>query len=70
MLLKPDVFHISDAFLNHEKDEHLHVGDGEFDFRKIFSICNAPHITIETNKDSKVSLSDFEKDVRLLKEYL
>lgn len=70
MALFPDVIHISDAFLSHEKDEHLHIGEGEFDFKKIFSICNADNITIETNKDSKVSLSDFEKDALSLKEYL
>ena len=39
-------------------------------FREIFSLCRADKITIETNKDSKESLSDFEKDVLLLKEYL
>jgi deoxyribonuclease-4 len=70
MLLSPKVLHVSDAFLSHEKDEHLHIGDGEFDFKKIFSICQAENITIETNKDSNVSLSDFEKDVLLLQEYL
>ena len=70
MLLSPKVLHVSDAFLSHEKDEHLHIGDGEFDFKKIFSICHANNITIETNKDSNVSLSDFETDVLLLKEYL
>ncbi len=70
MLLSPKVLHVSDAFLSHEKDEHLHIGDGEFDFKKIFSICQAKNITIETNKDSNVSLSDLEKDVLLLKEFL
>jgi sugar phosphate isomerase/epimerase len=70
MFLSPKVLHVSDAFLSHEKDEHLHIGDGEFDFKKIFSTCQADNITIETNKDSNVSLSDFEKDVLLLKEYL
>lgn len=69
MMLSPEILHISDAFLSHEKDEHLHIGDGEFDFNKIFSICQANNITIETNKDSNMSLSDFEKDVLLLKEY-
>jgi len=70
MNIKPDIIHISDAFTNHLKDEHLHLGEGNLNFKEIFSICKARYITLETEKNSKNSLSDFEKDIIHLKEIL
>ncbi len=66
--LDPDILHISDAHLNTPHDEHLHIGKGEFDFKKIFSYCSAQKISIETVKDSRYNLDDFLSDVLPLKE--
>ncbi|MGL1902891.1 MAG: sugar phosphate isomerase/epimerase [Fibrobacterales bacterium] len=70
MELQPKMLHVCDAHLNSRFDEHMHIGTGDFDFDEIFSICTAPQISIETNKDSTESLNDFEVDVRLIKGYL
>jgi deoxyribonuclease-4 len=70
MQLKPNFLHVSDATFEHPKDEHMHIGSGEFDFREIFSICKAEFISIETNKDSSENLDDFIFDVKRLREFL
>ncbi len=64
----PDILHISDAHLNTPHDEHLHIGRGEFNFKKIFSCCSAQKISIETVKDNRYNLNDFLCDVLTLKE--
>jgi endonuclease IV len=70
MKLNPSVIHISDAHSDHPKDEHLHNDSGDFVFTKILSICSSKFITIETEKDSRKSLSDFELDRSRLIKYL
>lgn len=67
MMLSPKIIHISDQFFSHPKDEHIHIGQGEFDFAKVFSFCHADYVTIETDKDSKTSLSDFVEDMKNFK---
>jgi deoxyribonuclease-4 len=46
--LKPSVFHIADGTLVNEKDEHLHLGAGEYD------ICFLKHC-IEESGDARVT---------------
>ena len=70
MKLKPSVIHVSDALMSHPKDEHLHIGSGDFNFEEIFSICNSDYITLETVKDSKENLEDFKEDIIKLKEFI
>ncbi len=66
--LNPKILHISDAHFTTPHDEHLHIGGGEFDFKKIFSYCSAQKISIETVKDSRYNLNDFLSDLSTLKE--
>ena len=70
MTLAPEMLHVSDAKMSHPLDEHLHLGTGEFDFDTIFSICDAPYISIETIKDHPARLDDFVNDVVFLKRTL
>lgn len=62
--LNPVCYHLSDNFTDSQVDAHLHFGQGNYDFAKILQIIdNEKNIAIETNKESKISLKDFEKDV-------
>lgn len=51
--LYPNYFHISDARLSNEMDEHLNIGEGEYDF-SIVKLCINPKavnfVTLETPK--------------------
>lgn len=64
---KPFYFHISDGHLNHGKDEHLGIGDGEYDFRFVIhsmilgSKSNyIEYITLET---PRLNLGTFDNDL-------
>ncbi len=70
MQLRPSMLHICDGNMDNFLDEHLHLDKGQFDFLKIFEICQAKFISIESNKNSKENLDDFVDDVRRLKKYL
>jgi deoxyribonuclease-4 len=69
--LNPSVFHVSDGHIKSLQDEHLNLGNGNYDFVKICRILkktkNIPHVTLETKKASKMNLDDFEHDVYLLR---
>jgi len=68
--LNPSVYHISDNDITSSKDSHLNLGQGNYDFEKIFSIINPlKPILIETNKSTTDSLNDFIFDVRFLNAY-
>jgi sugar phosphate isomerase/epimerase len=68
--LKPEMFHITDGDVNSVRDSHLHIGRGNYDFRRLFSFLPAgARLTVETDKDSRENLSDYEEDVRRLREY-
>jgi len=67
MEIKPFYFHISDGHLNHGKDEHLGIGEGEYDFRflvhAMISESNSnsiKHITLETRR---CNLGTFDNDL-------
>lgn len=63
----PQCYHLSDNFIDNEYDKHLHFGEGNYDFKKIFDIIDlSKNIAIETNKNSKENLEDFVKDVEFL----
>lgn len=70
MSLKPAMFHLSDITdMTSPYDAHPHLGTGQLDItwlkKEIFPE-NAV-ISVETNKDSKENLNDFEKDAIWLK---
>jgi len=65
--LNPTCYHLSDNFIDSEIDAHMHLGKGNYDFKKIFDIINLDkNIAIETNKISNIALDDFVEDVKRL----
>ena len=70
LILKPALFHLTDGDIDNVKDEHRHIGQGNYDMQKIIQfIPGGAMITLETNKDSKENLDDFVIDVEKLRIY-
>jgi endonuclease IV len=68
MKFKPSVFHISDGNAQSPKDQHLHLGKGNYDLCWLLSqVPQGAPLAIETQKDSKEDLDDFQGDVLHLK---
>lgn len=68
LVLKPDVFHLSDGDMNSKIDLHLNFGAGNFELTTILQkIPREACVTIESNKDMGMNLKDFELDVIYLK---
>lgn len=69
--LNPNMFHLTDLNdITSPYDSHLHLGDGQLDFNKIFDmIPKESYITFETNKNSKENLDDFKKDMEWLRNF-
>jgi deoxyribonuclease-4 len=66
--LNPVCYHLSDNFIDSKTDEHMHLGQGNYDFKKIFAIIDTgKNIAIETNKHSRENLNDFIEDMTWLK---
>ncbi|MDD5676267.1 MAG: TIM barrel protein [Chitinivibrionales bacterium] len=60
----PSIFHLYDGLTTSFNDGHMHLGTGNFDLSWL--VENIPHkasVTIETIKNSKTGLKDFEIDV-------
>ena len=69
--LNPVMYHISGNDIDSAVDKHLHLDQGNYDFKKIFDIINSDgYISVETNKDSKTNLNDFEQDIKYIRERL
>lgn len=72
LMFEPKVFHVSDGRLNFEKDEHLNIGEGEYDFG-YFSECVGTNpskfITLETPRFKQKSLTEDIKNVNILKTF-
>ncbi|MGB2728979.1 MAG: TIM barrel protein [Halobacteriota archaeon] len=70
--LKLRMFHISDGKLNNEKDEHLNIGEGEYDF-EFFGDCiktnNLTYVTLETPRLNQDSLEEDVKNINALKKH-
>lgn len=65
--LNPSYFHISDGCLNNCFDEHLSIGDGEYDFEFLINCLhfgNDNYITLETPRKNLMS---FDEDLYNLK---
>ena len=66
--LKPKMFHISDGKLDNEKDEHLHIGEGYYDFEFLMRCvegAKSKYVTLET---PRIKSNSFEEDLRNLDE--
>ena len=70
MELEPRVFHVSDGTLSEERDEHLGIGDGEYDFG-YFDICIQSRlhrfVTLETPRTNQKSASEDVLNITKLK---
>jgi len=66
---EPKMFHVSDGMLSEERDEHLGIGEGEYDFG-YFLHCVKENsfrlMTIETPRKDKESLHDDVKNINML----
>lgn len=71
MTLNPAIYHLTDvADLASEYDKHLHLGTGVLDFKRVLSLISIDAvITIETDKDCKINLNDFVKDMEFIANY-
>ena len=70
MDLEPKVYHISDGDLSTEKDNHLDIGEGTFDFNSIsqcISIGKSEKITLETPRLTNTLKNDIENITKLKK---
>ena len=66
--LKPEMFHLTDGDYESVYDRHYHIGKGNYDIKSIMKLIpQSKRITVETVKDSKESLADFEADIVYLK---
>jgi sugar phosphate isomerase/epimerase len=68
----PGIIHIADGRMSKIHDEHLNIGNGEYDFGKISEILGsvkARYLTLETQK-RKEDLSDFSADIEKIRALL
>ena len=64
MMLKPKMFHLTDGDINNPIDEHRHIGQGNYNLLRILGLLpESAIITVETDKDDKQNLLDYEKDI-------
>lgn len=65
--LNPKVFHISDGMLKPGKDEHLNIGEGEYDFKFLLNCVknnDSKMVTLETPRNN---LNSFKEDLESIK---
>jgi len=66
----PKMFHISDGTLDNEKDEHLNIGEGDYDFDYLLQCVLGSAsglVTVETPRMHKGSLNEDIQNVLTLK---
>jgi endonuclease IV len=56
--LTPELFHISDGNLSNYKDEHLAIGEGDYDFDFLCECVNSSMVTLETPRKNLNSLNE------------
>jgi endonuclease IV len=67
-MLAPNYFHFSDARVTNEMDEHLNIGEGEYDFSMIKSRIDwnvDSHVTLETPKTKGSLRGDVQNVTKL-----
>jgi deoxyribonuclease-4 len=68
--LSPFYYHISDGNLDIEIDQHLGIGEGEYDLEYLMKVMNAgsePYLTVETPRLNIHSLEEDVRNIRKLK---
>lgn len=68
--LNPKMFHISDGKLNNEKDEHLNIGEGDYDFEFLMDCVKeneSKYVTLETPRNSDSFDNDRNNLEKLIK---
>lgn len=71
--LNPKMFHISDGTLNNGKDEHLSIGEGEYDFDFLTDCIkksDTQYMTLETPKINLRFLKEDMENIKKLKSIL
>lgn len=66
----PKMFHISDGMLDNEKDEHLNIGEGDYDFNYLLQCVmrgTSGLVTVETPRMHKGSLDEDIQNIQTLK---
>jgi len=61
--LKPDMFHISDGILNNPIDEHLNIGEGEYDFKFLMDCLSKSDSSMVTLETPRENLKSFDEDI-------
>ena len=68
MGLEPRMFHVSDGTLSEEKDEHLGIGEGEYDFGFLMGcVGEIGMVTVETPRVMKKEMKEDRRNVIVLK---
>ena len=68
--IKPNMFHISDGKLNTQIDEHLPIGDGDYDWQFLIDYIkksSCKYVTLETPRKT---LKDDLKNLKKIKKYV
>lgn len=70
LVFEPKMFHISDGKLDNEKDEHLNIGEGDYDFEFLIrctKMNNPTYITLETPRLNQKTLEEDIRNINMLK---
>jgi deoxyribonuclease-4 len=73
LVFDPTMFHISDGKLDNEKDEHLNIGEGDYDFNYLLQYVlgsASGSVTVETPRMYQGSLGEDLRNVLVLKDIL
>ncbi|MDY6931781.1 MAG: TIM barrel protein, partial [Halobacteriota archaeon] len=65
--LRPKMFHISDGKLDNEKDEHLNIGEGDYDFEFLLKCINDNPSKLVTFETPRLDLKSFNEDIQNVK---
>jgi len=67
LTLKPKLFHLSDGSLHNEKDEHMALGEGDFDL-KYFKRCIGKNLSKKVTLETpRINQNSFEESIKNLK---
>ena len=66
LVFDPKMFHISDGTLDNEKDEHLNIGEGDYDFGVLMNCVNRSEFKYVTLETPRAKLGSFEDDLKNL----
>jgi len=71
--LNPKIFHLCDGFVDYERDEHLNIGKGCYDFDFLINCVernNSKLITLETPRINQKSLKEDTENIDKLKKII